>query len=129
MAEELEKLQPNNLAEKIPLSFDNVLMPCEAAAKYVLPAMRAAVAITLINKYGYSSYRVSKILNLTPAAITNYTTGKRGSKLLSYILTNQQLHSYIEQVADKIAAGIDARKAFEEVACKICGTITGYKKH
>jgi len=115
--------------EQPPINLENALMPCEAAARYVLPAMRAAVAITLITKYGYSSYRVSKILNLTPAAITNYTTGKRGGKLLAYILGNEQLNSYIEEVADSIASGLDAKEAFSKVACKICGTITGHKPH
>ncbi|MEB3755419.1 MAG: hypothetical protein GSR79_00955, partial [Desulfurococcales archaeon] len=67
---------------------EELMFPCEMAAKYVLPAIRAALAIVLTEEYGFTSYRVAKMLNLTPAAITNYRKGKRGIKLIDYILNN-----------------------------------------
>jgi len=103
------------------------MLPCEMAARYVLPAIRAALAVVLTDKYGLTSYRVAKILNLTPAAITNYRKGKRGNKLVEQILSEPTTRSYIEEIAKAISSGGDGLRVFREKTCDICQTVRGEK--
>ncbi|MCE4606971.1 MAG: hypothetical protein F7B59_06575 [Desulfurococcales archaeon] len=99
--------------------------PCEIAAKYVLPAIRAALAVVLTEEYGFTSYRVAKMLNLTPAAITNYKKGKRGIKLIDYILNNPDTRRHIEDIAHAISNHEYTLELFHEKTCSICRIVRG----
>jgi predicted transcriptional regulator len=102
-----------------------ILFPCEIAAKYVLPAIRAALAIVLTEEYGFTSYRVAKLLNLTPAAITNYKKGKRGIKLIDQILNDPRTRKHIEDIASAISNQEYEPELFHEKTCSICKIVRG----
>lgn len=51
--------------------------PCEEVVWDVLPSIRAAIAEELI-KRGLSQKEVSKILGITPPAVSQYVSKKRG---------------------------------------------------
>ncbi|MEB3772329.1 MAG: hypothetical protein GSR82_01455 [Desulfurococcales archaeon] len=102
-----------------------LLFPCEMAAKYVLPAIRAALAIVLTEEYGFTSYRVAKLLNLTPAAITNYKKGKRGIRLIDQILNDPRTRRHIEDIASAISNQEYEPELFHEKTCSICKIVRG----
>lgn len=104
---------------------EELMFPCEMAAKYVLPAIRAALAIVLTEEYGFTSYRVAKMLNLTPAAITNYRKGKRGIKLIDHILNNLETRKHIEDIAYAISNHEYEPELFHEKTCNICKIVRG----
>jgi predicted transcriptional regulator len=52
------------------------MLPCEAAAKYKVPAIKADLARKL-KKKGYSQKHIADFLNVTEAAISQYLSGKR----------------------------------------------------
>ncbi|MCE4614146.1 MAG: hypothetical protein F7B60_01265 [Desulfurococcales archaeon] len=107
---------------------EEIMFPCEIAAKYVLPAIRAALAIVLTEEYGFTSYRVAKMLNLTPAAITNYKKGKRGIKLIDRILNCPETRQHIEDIAFAISNKQYEPALFHEKTCSICKIIRGVRE-
>jgi len=54
--------------------------PCEIIVWDVLPGIRAALAEELV-KDGISQKEISKILGITPAAVSQYVSKKRGYKI------------------------------------------------
>jgi hypothetical protein len=54
--------------------------PCEVIVWDVLPGIRAALAEELV-KNGLSQKEVSKLLGITPAAVSQYVSKKRGYKI------------------------------------------------
>ena len=92
--------------------------PCEYRVKYVLPAIRAAVATVLERDFGLSPYRVAKILGVTPAAICNYRSKRRSSsRLLEEILSRDDVIGEVQSIASKLASGtVDP----EEAMCSLC---------
>jgi len=54
--------------------------PCEIIVWDVLPCIRAALAIELV-EMGLSQNEISKMLGITQAAVSQYTSKKRGTKL------------------------------------------------
>jgi len=109
----------------------DAILPCEIAAAKILPSIRAALAIVLVVKLNTSKYEVAKMLGLTPAAVTNYIEGKRGSVYLRRILADKELYSLINELAKLIRenGGLqgDALKRYQEVVCTICNLINEKK--
>ncbi len=92
--------------------------PCEYRVKYVLPAIRAAIATVLERDFGLSPYRVAKVLGITPAAICNYRSLRRSSsRLLEEILSRDDVVGEVRSVASKLVSGtLDP----EEAMCFLC---------
>ena len=106
-------------------------MPCEYAAREIIPSIRAAIAITMIER-GVSKYRAATLLGMTPAAITNYTSGKRGGKFVAIILGSPQFRDLIERTGEILLADIDPKRkeeAFRSVICAICSRLNKYEGH
>ncbi len=55
------------------------MLPCEKAAKYKVPAIKARLAKELKNK-GYPQRRIADFLDVTEAAVSQYLSGKRAGK-------------------------------------------------
>lgn len=101
--------------------------PCEIIVWEVLPSIRAAIAEELI-KRGLSQREVSKIFGITQAAISQYTSKKRGSR----INFRQDAKEEIKKLADDIVHGyMDNHTNLTARICGICmkiradGTVCG----
>jgi predicted transcriptional regulator len=92
--------------------------PCEYRVRYLLPAIRAAVATVLERDFSLSPYRVAKILGITPAAICNYRFKRRSSaRLLEEMLSRDDIVGEIRSIASKLVSGtVDP----EEAMCSLC---------
>ncbi|WP_460123874.1 transcriptional regulator [Stetteria hydrogenophila] len=102
-------------------------MPCEITAKYIIPSIRALIAKVLVEEYGVPRYRVAKLLNTTPASITNYLEGRRGNKFLEALMENAEVKSIVRRFCEKILShpeqsSIDMAE-YREVVCSICTQI------
>jgi len=108
---------------------DKLMAPCEEAAKDILPAIKAAIAIILREHYGYSITRLAKILGVTPTAAQNYLNGKRGGAYLKLLLTIPELRSEVEEAAEAInllrEKGHSVRTA-SFLLCRICRDVRYY---
>ena len=58
-----------------------MLLPCEVGVKTVLPAIRALMARTIVEKHGMKENQAAEILGLSQSAISRYTTKDRGNIL------------------------------------------------
>ncbi len=103
-------------------------MPCELAAKTILPSIRAAVAKILVEEYGIPRYRAARLLNTTPAAITNYLEGRRGSGFLDKIMNNPELLAIIKKISKMLAEGSEGQTGkdgleYQKMICTICSSV------
>jgi len=79
--------------------------PCEWKVRELIPMLRACLAIIMIKEFGLSIYQTSKLLGVTPAAISNYLTAKRSredavAKVLSDEDSLQLLREYAKKLID-----------------------------
>jgi predicted transcriptional regulator len=54
-------------------------LPCEVGVQTVLPAIKALMARTIMEKHGMREKQVAEILGLSQSAISRYTTKDRGN--------------------------------------------------
>jgi hypothetical protein len=87
--------------------------PCEEIVWDVLPSIRAAIAEELI-KRGISQKEVSKMLGITPPAVSQYVSKKRGY--------NIEFREDIRGAIGKLADDLIEKKADDLVKriCEIC---------
>ena len=98
-----------------------LLMPCEVISRNLLPAIRAALAIILVKNYKLSGYEVAKMLNLTPAAISNYLAGRRGNKYLDFILSDEESLKTIDSLARILTKSKGKQPKMRDVIRMTCG--------
>ena len=53
-------------------------LPCEVGVKTVIPAIRALLAIKLVEQHGMNEKQTAMLLGLSQSAISRYKTKNRG---------------------------------------------------
>lgn len=90
--------------------------PCEEIVWDVLPSIRAAIAEELVRR-GLSQKEVSKMLGITPPAVSQYVSKKRGYN----IQFEADVRKMIEKLADDlIQNNVDN---LVERMCEICRSL------
>ncbi len=80
--------------------------PCEVRMRYVLPALRMALATILEGEMGLSSYRVAKILGITPAALSNYKYSRRSDRrMYDMIMKDESYVALLRTWAKRLVEG------------------------
>jgi len=99
--------------------------PCEWRVRELIPVIRASIAKILVEKYGYSIYQASKVMGVTPAAVSNYLTMKRSrTKMVQEVLKDEKSSRLINEFVKKVIAGeLEAGEAL----CALCRRLTGYE--
>ncbi len=96
-----------------------LIMPCETATKYLLPALRACIANNLEKKYRLNQVAIASILGVSQAAISKYLAGSDDKKIKRLIADKK-----IKRRASIIAKSIVDKKVSNEeiidVMLKIC---------
>ncbi|MEM4180860.1 MAG: helix-turn-helix domain-containing protein, partial [Nitrososphaerota archaeon] len=74
----------------------------------VIPALRALLAEKLVNNYGLRKVQVAKALGVSPAAISHYVSGSRGTRSpeLESMLKMEDIDRLVERMARKISLGM-----------------------
>ena len=92
---------------------------CESASQNILPAVRALLAMELMEKHKLTQGKIALKLGVSQAAISQYTRAIRGSKTKA-LLSNSDTKKFIKILAGRIASGeIDHKNGSEEM-CSIC---------
>ena len=86
-------------------------LPCQSIVWNVLPAIRAAIAEEL-NNMGVAQLEAARLLDMTPSAISQYLTGKRGYR----IVFEGEVKESINRLAQDLKAG-----RVDDLASRICG--------
>jgi predicted transcriptional regulator len=84
--------------------------PCEEIVWDVLPSIRAAIAEELV-KRGISQKEVSRMLGLTPPAVSQYVSKKRGYN----IEFREDIRAAISHLAEDLIA-----KKVDDLTARIC---------
>ncbi|MBC7129760.1 transcriptional regulator [Candidatus Bathyarchaeota archaeon] len=101
--------------------------PCVTVVKYLLPAIRVLVTKELIEKYNLRKIDASEKMELTPAAITQYFKGERGSTLAYEITRSKNAMKMISELAETIAKEEANPENLIEKLCEICTIIRNEK--
>ena len=86
----------------------------------MLPAVRAALSVIMVNELGSSLYDAAKSLGITPAAVSNYISGKRGSELASVLLSSNEFREELEELAKRLISREATLDDIIEFVCGIC---------
>ena len=98
-----------------------MILPCETAAKVVIPAIRAHVARELVQSYELKQDKVAKILGITQSAVSKYTSGTRGNVLK--IEDIREIQPLLAEIVALVADGNASRKDLFEKFCKTCQAV------
>jgi hypothetical protein len=102
-------------------SGEMLILPCETAAKVVIPAIRAHVARELVQSYELKQDKVAKILGITQSAVSKYTSGARGSVL--GIEDIKEIQPLLAEIVALVADGKTSRKDLLEKFCQTCQAV------
>jgi predicted transcriptional regulator len=97
--------------------------PCVIIVKHILPAIRVLVMKELIEKYSMRKVDASAIMELTPAAITQYLKGKRGTMFIHEMLQSEETIKRVSKLAETLARKDASMEDVIEQLCGICETI------
>lgn len=89
-------------------------LPCQLIVWNVLPAIRAAIAEEL-NAMGVSQLEAARLLDMTPSAISQYLTGKRGYRIV--------FESEVKKSLNRLARDLKAGQV-DDLAARICEICT-----
>ena len=89
-------------------------LPCEQALWYVLPQIRAELAMELV-KQGLSQREAADALGITPAAVSQYLHKKRGEKTKVTV----QDRKMIKEAAREIKTA-PKEEAVSRLICRCC---------
>lgn len=89
--------------------------PCQTVVWYLLPAIGAELARELVRRK-MPQNEIAKRLGITPAAVSHYVKGTRGSE----IKLGKKSLSEVGRLADKIEKGKAGEADMIKASCGIC---------
>ncbi len=91
------------------------LTPCEIMLWDRLPAIRRAFAISLINDHGLNQRDAAEKLGVTPAAVCQYLSKKRGHNLVFTVTIQQEILISAARIMNDSSSAVET--------CRICRLI------
>ena len=75
--------------------------PCEYIIWHGLPVIRKEIAASLVYEHGLSQRQAAKKLGITPAAVSQYLSKKRGKQSITNETVIQEIHSSAERIIER----------------------------
>ena len=98
-----------------------MIIPCEVAAKSVVPAIRALVAIELTRTYELKQNDVANLLGVTQTAVSKYIRRVRGSVIA--IEDVKEIQPVVKKITVSLTSGNASRYELLRNFCKACKII------
>jgi predicted transcriptional regulator len=95
---------------------------CEYAVPNFLPALRASIVLSLHERHGLSQRQIARRLGLSQAAVSHYTTHRRGAK------ADLREHPDLSRLAEKLAGRIAGGLSGPRLTAAICGVCTSFRQ-
>ena len=97
-------------------------LPCEVGVKTVIPAIRALLAIKLVEQHGMNEKQTAMLLGLSQSAISRYKTKNRGNILK--IDTDPEVQTLIDKMLNLLING-KKQELFTilDVFCETCSVV------
>src|ERR1035437_8501598 len=100
---------------------ENLILPCEVGVKTVLPAVKAIMARSIVEKHGLNEKQTADLLGLSQSAVSRYIGRERGN-LLNIEGTTEAL-SLIDQMVTHLITEPDNKTEILKLFCQTCQTI------
>ena len=100
---------------------------CVTVVKYVLPAIRVLIMNELMEKYGLRKIDVADKMLISPAAVTQYSKGIRGSNCVDEIVGSEVIMKKISEISKSIIDNENDLEYIMENICEICSLIRSEK--
>jgi predicted transcriptional regulator len=99
-----------------------LLLPCEVGVQKVLPAIRALMARTIVEKHGMKEKQVAELLGVSQSAISRYATKNRGN--IIKIENVPEVQALIDKIIPLLLYG-EPHQTTEilELLCQTCKVI------
>ena len=88
----------------------------------MLPAVKAIMARTIVEKHGYNEKQTANLLGLSQSAVSRYIGRERGANLLAIENTSEIL-AIIDQMVSSVIKEPNNRAKILELFCKTCTAI------
>ena len=99
-----------------------MILPCEISVKTVLPAVKAIMARSIVEKHGYNEKQAADLLGLSQSAVSRYVGRERGQNLLA-IESAQEVLTLIDQMVISLIKEPQNKANVLELFCKTCITV------
>jgi len=95
-----------------------LILPCEIAAKSVVPAIKAVVAKQLLENYSLKQDQVAEILGISQSAVSKYTRHVRGHVI--EIGDIEEIRPLINEMTTLLVNGPPKRTQLLTLFCQTC---------
>jgi predicted transcriptional regulator len=99
-----------------------LILPCEVGVKTVLPAVKAIMARTIVQKHGYNEKQTADLLGLSQSAVSRYVGRERGHNLVA-IENAPDVLTLIDEMVFSLIKEPENRAKVLEIFCRTCTTI------
>jgi predicted transcriptional regulator len=99
----------------------NLILPCEVGVQTVLPAVKAIMARSIVEKHGLNEKQTADVLGLSQSAVSRYIGRERGNHLA--IEGTAEVLALIEQMVSHLIKQPDNKTEILKLFCKTCQII------
>lgn len=99
----------------------NLILPCEVGVKTVLPAVKAIMARSIVEKHGLNEKQTANLLGLSQSAVSRYVGRERGNQL-SLDNSNEVL-TLIDQMVLNLLKQPNNKAEILKLFCQTCQAI------
>ncbi|MCW4001385.1 MAG: hypothetical protein NWE93_14225 [Candidatus Bathyarchaeota archaeon] len=99
-----------------------MILPCEVGVKTVLPAVKAIMARTIVEKHGYNEKQTANLLGLSQSAVSRYVGRERGANMVA-LESTAEIITLIEEMVVCLIEDPENRSRVLELFCQTCATI------
>ena len=99
-----------------------MILPCEVGVKTVLPAIKAIMARSIVEKHGLNEKETGNLLGLSQSAVSRYLARQRGSNLVE-IENTAEILTLIDQMVVTLLKQPQDKRLVLELFCKTCTVI------
>jgi predicted transcriptional regulator len=98
----------------------NLILPCEVGVKTVLPAVKAIMARSILEKHGFNEKQTADLLGLSQSAVSRYVGRERGNLI---VIEDTDVVALIDQMVTHLIKQPDNKTDLLKLFCQTCTTI------
>jgi predicted transcriptional regulator len=98
-----------------------LILPCEVGVKTVLPAVKAIMARSIVEKHGFNEKQAADLLGLSQSAVSRYVGRERGN--LIDIESTTEVLALIDQMVIHLIEQPDNKTGFLKLFCQTCHVV------
>ncbi|MGD0070615.1 MAG: helix-turn-helix domain-containing protein [Candidatus Bathyarchaeia archaeon] len=98
-----------------------MILPCEVGVKTVLPAVKAIMARSIVEKHGLNEKQTAELLGLSQSAVSRYVNKERGNLLTVENAT--EVLALIDQMVTSLIKEPNNKTEILKLFCQTCKAI------